>query len=342
MSENVFNVVQMGPQAGTFSAPGAAVPATFLYPISAAISPLLELGSAYPALDRGRNVRNLAGTGYHGIRKASVTLPSDVRFEDIMPILEMCYAGGVIATGVGPYTWVYPFEAVAPTVIPYTMQTGNTDLASAQEQMPSCLINQLQMGFSAITAGQASPWTLSADVFGFDRTVTALTGALSAYAPVLESVQGHLTRFYEGTTSTAYAALAELPGSLRSFTLTAHRDLRLRAYGSAADLATKYGYGGLSSATFEAVIAVSATAKTDLHDVWNTSGASLGERRIRIQAAGTGTKMFTIDGYAGLFGVPWEDSDGERVYKVTGEFADDTTLNASHQITVINSIAVKK
>lgn len=339
MSEQVFNIVQIGKQSGSFTAPGAQAAATFLFPISDKINPDLELGSAYPALHRGRNVRNLGGSGYHGVRKSGVPLPSEVRFEDIMPILEMIYAGGVVPTGTNPYTWLYAFEALSPTIVPATIETGNTDLGSAQEALLSCLVNSLTMGFSPITAGQASPWTLSADVMGFDRVVSALTGSLSPKAAALETVQGHLTRFYEGTTATAFAALAELAGSLRSFTMTATRNLIQRAYGSASDVPTKWGFTDLSNTTYEALIAVSSTAKTDLHDAWNTSGASLGERRIRIKAIGTGTKTFTIDALAGLFAVPWDDSDGERVYKVSGEFADDTTLAASHTVSVVNSIA---
>lgn len=339
MSEDVFNVVQIGQQAGTFSAPGAAVPATFLYPISSRITPDLERGGTYPEMDRGRNVRNMGGSGYLGVRRGVVTLPSEVRYEDIMPILRMIYAGGVVPTGVGPYVWLYPFEAGAPTLVPCTIETGNIDLAAAQEQMPSCLVSQLTMGFAAVTAGQASPWTLSADLIGFDRSVSPLTAALAPVAAALETVQGHLTRLYEGTVATAFASLAELPGSLRSYTQTAQRNLIARAYGSASDLPTKFGFTAMSTATYELVVAVSANAKTDLHDVWNTSGASLGERRLRIKAIGSGTKVFTIDARAGLYAIPWDDGDGERVYKITGEFSDDTTLAASHTVSITNSVA---
>jgi hypothetical protein len=336
VSENVFNILQMGPQSGTFDAPGSAVAATVLIPISDKISPDLTLGGAYPALDRGRNVRTMGGSGYKGVRSAAVTVPSEVRFEDIWKWLELAY-GHVSATGTNPYTRLYAFETGAPTVIPATFELGNIDAAAAQERMPSCLIDQLTMGFSAITAGQASPWTLSAQLLGFDLEPSALTGSLAAAASVLETVQGHLTRFYEGVVSTAFGSLGEL-GGLRSFTMTANRNLRLRAYGGTTDMATKFGYGDMSTATYEAVVAVSTSAKTDLHDVWRTSGGSLGERRMRWAAAGSGSKAFTIDARAGMFAIPWDDSDGERVYKISGEFADDTTLDASHTVTVVNTV----
>jgi hypothetical protein len=339
MTELVYDIVQLGKQSGSFTAPGAAVPATFLYPISDVIHPDLDLGATYPKLDRGRNVRNLGGSGYHGVRKAGVTVPSEVRFQDIMPWLEMSYAGSVTPTGAGPYVWLYPFEAVAPTLKPYTIETGTSDLAAGQNQLASCLVNSITLGFSAVTAGQASPWTMSADVMAFDRAVSALTGSLNPIATPLETVQGHLTQFYEGTIATAFASLAVLGSSLRSYTQTATRSLIPRAYGSASDLPTKWGFTEMSTTTFELVLAVSTTAKTDFHDVWNTSGASLGERRIRVKALGTGTNIWTIDARAGLYAVPWDDGDGERVYKVTGEFADDTTLAASHTISISNSVS---
>lgn len=339
MSEDVYNVVQIGSQGGTTAAPGSAVAAKFLFPITDRISPDLELGSAYPTLHRGRNVRNLGGSGYHGVRRASVTLPAEVRFEDLPEILEMIYGHVTAPTGANPYTWLYPFEAVAPTIVPATIETGNIDVGSAQERLVSALINSITLGFSAITAGQASPWTLSAEVLAFDRAVNALTGGLSARGTNLETVQGHLTRFYEGSTSTAFGSLAESAATLRSFTMTATRNLALRAYGSDSDLAQKYGFTDLSNATYEMLVAVNATTKTDLHDTWNTSGATIGERRIRLRAAGSGSKQFTLDALAGMFAIPWDDSDGERVYKITGEFADDATLGASHTLEVVNTVS---
>ncbi len=124
------------------------------------------------------------------------------------------------------------------------------------------------------------------------------------------------------------------------FTLTATRSLALRAYGGTTDVATRFGIKQKSNATFEALIGVSATAKTDFHDIWDVaSPAPLGERRWRVQAAGTGTKLFTVDARVGIFAVPTDESDGERVFKVTGEFVDDALLSASHQITIVNSVA---
>ncbi len=337
-SENVFNIIQIGAQSGTAYAPGSAVAATFKYPVEAPVAFDLNRGSVFAAWDLGRNARNAPGSGFHGLREATATLPAQVRFEDLAPILEMHAAGGIVASGGGPYTRVYVCEVGTPTLIPATIQGGNTDTSQSQARLVSALVDTLTIGFPDIVVPGAYPWTLSAGLLAIDREISALTGSLSARTG-LETVQGHLTRLYEGTTGTAFGALGELGQSLKSFTMTSNRNLALRAYGSADDKAIRFGFKSMSTATFELKIGISADAKTDFHDVWNSSGGALGERRFRIQASGSGTKAFTIDLRAGITAVPWDDVDGERVYKVTGEMVDDATLNGLWQATLVNSIA---
>jgi hypothetical protein len=448
MSENVFNVLQMGAQAGTFDAPGSAAAATLLYPIEEPVSFELDRGSAISKQDQGRNVRNSASAGYHGVRSGSTTLPSQVRFQDTMDILEMIYAGGVTPTdlGGGLYEWVYPFEAGAPTIVPRTLEGGNIDVSQAQMRLVSSLVSSLTIGFPAISVPGASPWTLSADIVAFNREISALTTAgagtdevqtitidatggtwiatfngestaplafditganlqvaLRALTTInganvtvtgdgpyvvtfiaslaatnvslittnaagltggagtavvvettpgvgatavaarsgLEVVQGHLTRLYEGTTATAFASLSEIAGSLKSYTQTAERNLVPRAYGSASDVPTKFGFTEQSNGTFESMVAVNATSKSDFHDIWNVAApAPLGERRWRLKALGNnGSHYFQIDARVAILAVPYDEHDGERLFKVSGEFVDDSTLGASHTITIVNGVS---
>jgi hypothetical protein len=341
VSENVFNILGMGRQSGDFTAPGAAVAATLLYPVEEPMGFELDRGSAYPKQDRGRNVRNNPGSGYHGVRGASTSLASQARYEDIMDPLEMLYAGDIspVSLGGGLYRWDYPFEPGAPTVVPYTLEGGNIDDADAQMRLVSSLISQMTLGFPDITAPGAAPWTLSADVIAFDREIAEVTPAIVA-RPNLEVAQGHLTRLYEGDTTEAFAALAELVGHLKSFTMTANKSLTARAYGGADDLATKFGYTETANATFEAKIGISATSRSDFHDIWNaTAPTPIGERRWRLANAGSGGRALVIDGRVGLLGVPYDEADGERLFKVTGEFVDDSALDATHQISVTNTVA---
>jgi hypothetical protein len=338
-SESVFNIIQFGAQSGTAYAPGSAVAATVLVPVDSPVNFVLDRVSTYPKQDRGRNVRNTAGQGYFGIRAADCVLPMQASFEYLADLLEMHASGGVTPTGVGPYVWVYPFERVTPTLIPRTIEGGNTDVTQAQMRMTSCLIDQLTMGFPDLIAPGSYPWTISANVFGFDRSITTLTGSLSGRTG-MEVMQGHLTTLLEGTTSTAFASLTEIAGTLKAYTQTTNRNLARRAYGGSTDLPTRFGFKDMSNGTFEAKLAISATSKSDFHDIWNVaSPAPLGERRWRIKVIGTGTKVMTIDARVGIFAVPTDEVDGERIFKVTGEFVDDDTLSAPLTWTITNSIA---
>jgi hypothetical protein len=449
-SESVFNIIQMGAQSGTAYAPGSAVPATILFPVDSPITFDLDRASQFPKQDRGRNVRNSAGQGFHGVRGAGCTLPAQASFEYLMDVLEMHACGGVVPTGGPAYVWTYPFEALTPTTVPRTIEGGNTDASQTQMQLSSCLVDQLTMGFPDIIAPGAFPWTLSATVLAFDRTINALTvsgagtneiqavvlaggglggtwmGAFNGVAtspiafnistadlqtalralstvgganvtvggtpgnytvtfigslaatnvPMLvgnasgltgsgpspsititqstagvpaaavaprsgmEIMQGHLTTLLEGTTATAFASLTELAGSLKSYTQTTNRQLARRAYGGSTDIPVRYGFKDMSGGTFEAKIGVSVTSKSDFHDIWNAaSPAPLGERRWRLKVIGTGTKQMVIDSRVGIMAVPTDEVDGERIFKVSGEFVDDSTLGAPLQWAVTNGVA---
>ena len=450
VSENVFNIIQWGAQAGTAYAPGVAVPATLLVPVEGAVAFDLDRASQFSKQDRGRNVRNSPSSGFHGVRSAGCTLPMQASFEYLHTMLEAHAAGGVVASGGPAYTRVYPFEAGTPTIVPATIEGGNTDSTLQQARLTSALIDQLTMGFPDIAGPGAYPWTLSGTILAFDREISPLTtsapgtdevqtvtitgspaggtftlafagvatgplaynAAASAVATALqglstvngvgncgvagsaggpytvtftgslgkqnvpslvasgagltggsspsvavatttpgvlptavaarstfEIMQGHLTRIMEGTTATGFAGLSELVGTLKSYTQTTNRNLAQRAYGGTTDVPTRYGFKDMSQGTFEYKVAVSPNAKTDLHDLWNTAGGSLGERRHRIEVTGSGSNKLDIDFRAGVTAVPFDDVDGERVYKVSGEFVDDSTLNAPLAWTIVNAVA---
>src|SRR6185369_5853545 len=132
----------------------------------------------------------------------------------LMDHLEMIYCGDVapVSLGGGLYQWVYPFEAGAPTVVPYTIEGGNIDSEDAEMRLTSCLATSITIGFPNITSPGASPWTVSTEILGFDREINPLTDPLAA-RPNLFVAQGHLCRLYEGTTATAYGSLVELEAS---------------------------------------------------------------------------------------------------------------------------------
>lgn len=340
MSEAVFDLCQIGAQGGTMAAPGTAAAATFLFPLNGKAVADLDRASQFPNQDRGRNSRNAAGQGFHGMRGSSVSLPFDCSFEDLQDILEMHWsvvaASGPVSTY---YTRAFLLEVGTPTITPKTIQLATKDATEAQQRLVSALADQLTISFPEITAPGASPWSATAEMIALDREISAYTGSLDSKTG-REQIHGHLTKLYEGDTTTAFASLSELSGSLKSMSLATNRNLRRRAYGGASDIATKFGFGDKTNGTFELKIGISSTAKTDFHDIWDVaSPAPLGERRWRLQATGTGSKMATIDARVGIMAVPYDEADGERLFKVTGELVDDPTLDALAMFTLVNKIA---
>lgn len=336
MSEQVFHAAQIAPQTGgTFAAPGASVAAITILPVAEAINIELDRASQYPAEDYGRNVKNHAGRGYHGARGSTFSANGELTFEQAPHLLEQHYAGGITPTGTGPWVWAYPFEGGAPSLVPYTWEAGS-ETSQDQWEAAGVLIDELTLGFDDLDAPGAHPWTFDASCMGLTRAAAALTGSLSSTA--VETIQGHLTVLKEGAVATAFGSLAELSASLVSFSITTRRSLVRRVYGGTTDVAVGWGFSEKSTGEITAKVKIGATAKSDIHDAWNSSGAALGEKRWRIAAAGTTTNAFTLDFRFGMFAVPIGERDGERLYEVTGEIVDDSTLAAPALATVTSAL----
>lgn len=340
MSEQVFNVCQLGQQAGTFAAPGAAVAGAILYGTTEPLNAELDRASQYPSEDWGRNFDAYPGRGSHGVRGVTLSIPSEARFGDLMEMLEMHYEGGVTPSGAGPYVWSYTFETASPTIIPATVRYGS-ETTQDQWYVQGVLLDELTLGFDDLDAPGVHPWTVDASAMGIDRVAEALTAALSAPATAaLESLQGHRSIISFGSTATAFASLTELSASLVSFQVKTMRHLVLRPFGAASgDTATGYGFSDKSEGEVTFKVKISATSKSTLHDAWNSSGAALGEIRARVAVDGNGNNAATLDFRSGLTAVPIGERDGERVYECTGKLVYDSTLDGGAQWNLTNDVA---
>lgn len=339
MAEQVFNVLQLGQQAGTFAAPGAAVAGAILYGTTDPIVADLDRASTYPREHWGVNFNNHPGRGSHGVRGVTFSIGSEARFGDLMEILETHYAGGIEPTGAGPYVWPYPFEVGSPTLLPATARFGS-ETAQDQWYVSGVLTDELTLGFDDLDAPGIHPWTVQASCLGIDRVVDALTADVPSPAvAALESMQGHRSTIAFGATGTAFASLTGLSASLVSFQIRTMRHLVLRPYGAASgDTATGYGFSEFSEGEVTFKIKVSSTAKTTLHDAWNSSGAALGEQRARVAVDGNGNNAATVDFRFGLTAVPIGERDGERVYECTGALVNDATLEGGALVTLTNDV----
>lgn len=403
MTEQVYRVVQIGVE----STPGTAVAATVQLPIDPTTIEL-DRASQYANEDYGRNARNHASRGYHGLRAASMPFAADLRFEDIMRFLEMHYAGGitpsastvaittssianptVITTSTahgltsgdtvtiaghsgstptingsrvvtvltsttftipvnvsadgtggtvttGYYAYLYPLEAGASTVKTYTVEEGVVGSTQDEWRMVGSLIDDMTLEYDALAAPGAQPWRVSGTMLGFGKDASTMTASKTAPA-TLETAMGHLTVVKEGSTATAFASLSALTASLIRFSVNTNRNRVRRAYGAASgDVATGWGVSERTTGTFELMLKIGSTSKSDVYDAWNSSGGALTEKRVRVECAGSGSKMFQYDLRAGYTQVGIDDRDGERVFLAQGELVDDTTLNAPAAATVTN------
>src|SRR5207253_39393 len=124
MAEAVFNIVQLGRQ----SVVGTAVAATTIFPADAGFLGFdLARAAESPDEDFGSTSREQPGRGSTGVRWATATLPTVMRFQDFMHPLEMHVQTGVTPTVSGGYwSYVYTFDEtgnlVSTAVKPYTLQ----------------------------------------------------------------------------------------------------------------------------------------------------------------------------------------------------------------------------
>ena len=337
MSEIVFDRLQLGVQTGTPAAPGAAVDATFVFPIDAGlIDPELDRGYESPDEDYGMLARHQPGRGSYGLRGGSVPITAVARFEDLMRLLEMRLAGGVTPTGTNPYTWTYTMDNTSDTTKVYTAEVGS-ESSSDQYELSTCTITDFEIGFDSLTAPGDHPWKVTATLKSLNRSVAALTAALTAPAS-METIEGHLTTLSEGATGTAFGSLSELANHLKQYRLRISGDRPYRAYGGPSDVPT--GYGILKpEVTIEALVKVSSTSKTNIHDIYNAAGAVAAERRWRVSAAGSGSNVFRLDHRVRFDTVKREDVDGEACYRVNAHTVYDSTLASSLQAVLINTIS---
>lgn len=333
MAEAVFNKVQFGVQA----VHGTPVPATIVFPVNAGT--IIEVDRAYrsPEEDYGVLSRHQPGRASYGVRAAQVAISGDLSYQLAMYLLNSHLAGGVVPTGVGPYVWVYPADNTADTTKRLTVEVG-TEISQDGWRITDALIDTLTLRYDALSVPGNAPWTFQATLLGKDREAVTLTAALTAPS-TLETMEGHLTQLYEGTTATAFASLTELTTSLVSFEWVSNRNLSRRIYGSATgDTFTAYGYKH-RDASATALVKIAATSKTDIYDVYNAAGGLVGERRWRVKANGISPNVFTLDFRPRITSIPLFDRDGEHVYEAHCDMVYDSTLASAITATLTNSVA---
>jgi hypothetical protein len=340
MTEGVFNIVALGRQADV----ATAVAATTVFPVDAGFLGFeLDRATESPDEDFGSTSREYPGRESHGVRWATASLPFVARFQDIVHALEMHVDTIGTPTGTAsPYSWAYTFDEtgslLSSALKPYTLEYGVDGSTQDEWRAVGVIADTLELGFDALTTPGNSMWKGTLGLVALDREANALTG--TAVAPsTLETMEGHLTTLAEGPTGTAFASLTALTGSLKQFSMSSTLNAIGRAYGGASDKATAIGRSGKGEITFDALIGISATSKTDLLDIYNVSGSVATERRWRLTISGSSPNSMTIDFRCRFRSVNIGDQDGERLYAVNGVMVYDSTLAGRCKFTLANAVA---
>lgn len=338
MSEAIYQVTQLGRQTSI----GTAVSATTIFPTDAGwLGFELDRASVSPDEDYGRSSREQAGRESTGIRLATSTLPFVARYQDLFHAFEMHVAGtsGTASGTAAPYTRTYTFDETSDTLKYYTIEYGDRSSTQDEYRAYGVLANQFDFGFDALTAPGNTTWNGSLGLVAVSRDANAMTDALTA-PTTLESLEGHLTTLQEGSTATAFASLGTATASLKQFSLSSTINVAGRAYGGATDKVSAMGRSGKGEVTFDALVAINSTTKTDLEDIFNVAGSTPTERRWRIKVTGSGNNSLTIDFRCRLRSVNRADQDGERLYAVNGVWVYDSTLAGRGQFTLVNDVQV--
>jgi hypothetical protein len=344
VTDAVYNIIQFGRQASF----GTPVSATTLFPADAGFTGFeLDRASESPDEDFGDESREQPGRESTGVRLATAQLPFVARFQDLMHAWEM-HAHATSGTPSGtaaPYSYSWTLGAASHAVAGtppiqklYTVEYGVKSSTQDEWEARDVIATGLELGFDALSAPGNSMWRGTLDLVASDRVPATLTASQSAPA-ALETIEGHLTRLYQGDAGTAFASLPELT-SLKQFSFNSGRNNQGRAYGGTADKISAWGQSAKGETSFDAMIGITSTSKSGILDIYETAGSQVVERRWRVKAIGSGDNALTLDFRCRFRAVQVGDHEGERLYAVSGVMVRDTTVGGRLSIGLTNAVSV--
>jgi hypothetical protein len=334
MAESAFRAIQFGRQ----SAFATAVAATTVYSCEPGSGEFtLNRATEIPDEDTGRKIRNgLAGRGSHGVRIATATMSSPLRFQDFGHFLDMTI-GTAVTTGSGTYTHTWTANATSSTVKPYTVEVDD----GVQEWQARAVVGTgFEIGFDTLGAGQNSMWSISADLQAADLAKGTLTAGQSAPS-TLQTAEGHLTQLFEGPVGTAYTSLSELAGHLVQYRLRVDDPKPPRVYGDDADDFMSDVGAGKRLCTVSALLKISSTSVTDIFDIYNVASGAVTDRRWRIKVNGSADCSLIIDMRLEFKDIHVEPDgrDGERLLAVEAEGVYDSTNSTDLKIVTTDLVS---
>ena len=303
-------------------------------------NPKFEIPREFPEEDRGTLVA--ASRFFGGVFDGSFSIEQDATFEEFG-----WFAATAIKGSVSPAT--INSAAYAFTYTPQTTATGD-DLQSAtvefgddtqEYECEYCEATGFTLGFDTLKVGEAAPVQFKANYITQSLSSNTKTPALSV--PTVETILATNATLYLGSSSTAYASLSALTGSLRSFELTYENNLGAKVFVGDGDAYSSVGRG-------RRVVTFTAMVEGNSDGVSRFTEWKLGtEKRIRLLFQGSvisgatpaTTKKLRIDGKFVLTSLdPVQSVDTNTVYALGGRFLPDTALSdAEIQFYLVNEVA---
>lgn len=314
-------------QAGLEGTKGTAVPTTRIL-MARITNPNFNRPREFPEEDRG--TLEAANRFIDGVKDYTFSVETDASYEEIGWFFETSVAGSVAPTTINTAGKRYAFSpqttAAGDNLQAATFQFGDD---SQGYQSTYCEATAFTLGFDTLTVGQATPLKLSVDYV--TKSLSSNTKTAGLTSPTVNSILATGANFYGGTTSTAYASLTEITGSLRSFTMQYNNGLGRKVF--VGDGVTYSNIGrGRRVVTFDAQIEGDAANGVGRFVDWD-----LGTRkRMRIRFQGdimTGTTPATtyklvIDGQFVLTKFdPIGAVDTNTTYAISGRFLPDSALS---------------
>ena len=279
-----------------------------------------------------------------GVKDYALTVEAPANFEQLGWFLQTAAKGSVAGSTVGTTGVRYIFS-------PNTTTTGD-DLQAASFELgddtQSFLVRYAEaeswtLAFDALAVGQAAPLNLTVNYVAQSFGSNTKTAGLSS--PTVRSILATGARFYLGATTVGFGSLAQLTGSLRSFSMTSTNGLGRKVFVGDGKTFSNIGRGRRVT-TWEAVIEGNADGVTRFVE-WDTET----QKRMRLQFFGdtiSGSSPATayqlwVDGRIDIETFdPIGEVDTNTVFRLSGRFVEDAandTTNSDYTITLTNDQA---
>ena len=324
-------------QGGLESSKGTAITATRIL-MARITNASFERPRDFPEEDRGTLVA--ASRFMDGVKDYKFGIECEAAtYEQLGWFLATAVAGSVNPTTVNTAAYSFTYTPQT-TAAGDDLQAATIEFGDDTQEFEStyCEADGFTLGFDTLKVGDVAPVKATFNYVAQSLASNTKTAGLSS--PTVETILATNATFKLGSTSTAYASLSALTGSLRSFQLKWENGFGRKVFVGGTDTYSDIGRG-------RRVVMFDATVEGNSDGVTRFVEWDLGtEKRMRLDFQGTvitgsspaRTKLFRIDGRFVLTKFdPIGSVDTNTVFALSGRYLPDTALSdAEIQMNLIN------